>query len=92
MKLSIIVPVYNEQQTINEVIERVMAVDLGAIEREVIIANDGSCDGTRRVIEERTPTSSSTPRNTAICSHRFSIDAPTSSTARDSWARPAASR
>jgi len=53
MKLSIIVPVYNEQQTINEVIERVMAVDLGAIEREVIIANDGSCDGTRRVIEER---------------------------------------
>jgi glycosyltransferase involved in cell wall biosynthesis len=53
MKLSIIVPVYNEQQTINEVIERVMAVDLGAIEREVIIANDGSCDNTRRVIEDR---------------------------------------
>jgi len=53
MKLSIIVPVYNEQQTINEVIERVMAVDLGAIEREVIIANDGSYDDTRRVIEER---------------------------------------
>jgi glycosyltransferase involved in cell wall biosynthesis len=53
IKLSIIVPVYNEQQTINEVIERVMAVDLGAIEREVIIANDGSCDDTRRVIEER---------------------------------------
>jgi glycosyltransferase involved in cell wall biosynthesis len=52
MKLSIIVPVYNEQQTINEVIERVMAVDLGAIEREVIIANDGSYDGTRRVIED----------------------------------------
>jgi glycosyltransferase involved in cell wall biosynthesis len=53
MKLTIIVPVYNEQQTINEVIERVMAVDLGAIEREVIIANDGSYDGTRRVIQER---------------------------------------
>ena len=53
MKLSIIVPVYNEQRTINEVIERVLAVDLGPIEREVIIANDGSHDGTRRVIEER---------------------------------------
>jgi dolichol-phosphate mannosyltransferase len=52
MKLSIIVPVYNEQKTINEVIERVMAVDLGAIEREVIIANDGSYDDTRRVIED----------------------------------------
>ena len=53
MKLSIIVPVYNEQRTINEVIERVMAVDLGDIEREIIIANDGSYDDTRRVIEER---------------------------------------
>jgi glycosyltransferase involved in cell wall biosynthesis len=52
MKLSIIVPVYNEQRTINEVIERVMAVDLGPIEREVIVANDGSSDDTRRVIEE----------------------------------------
>ena len=53
MKLSIIVPVYNEQRTINEVIERVLAVDLGAIEREVIIANDGSHDDTRHVIEAR---------------------------------------
>lgn len=52
MKLSIIVPVYNEQRTINEVIERVMAVDLGELEREVIIANDGSNDGTKRVIED----------------------------------------
>ena len=52
MKLSIIVPVYNEQRTINEVIERVMAVDIGEVEREVIIANDGSNDETRRVIED----------------------------------------
>src|SRR5262245_21458923 len=51
MKLSVIVPVYNEQRTINEVIERVMAVDLGEIDREVIIANDGSNDRTRLVIE-----------------------------------------
>ena len=47
MKLSIIIPVYNEEQTIHEVIERVWAVDLGGIDREVIIANDGSSDGTR---------------------------------------------
>lgn len=51
MKLSIIIPVYNEQRTINDVIQRVLAVDLGAIEREVIVANDGSSDDTRRVIE-----------------------------------------
>ena len=48
VKLSIIIPVYNEEQTIHEVIERVWAVDLGAIENEVIIANDGSSDGTRK--------------------------------------------
>jgi glycosyltransferase involved in cell wall biosynthesis len=51
MKLSIIIPVYNEEQTIHEVIERVWAVDLGGIDREVIIANDGSNDGTRNAID-----------------------------------------
>jgi glycosyltransferase involved in cell wall biosynthesis len=51
MKLSIVIPVYNEEQTIAEVIDRVWAVDLGALEREVIIANDGSSDGTRHAID-----------------------------------------
>jgi glycosyltransferase involved in cell wall biosynthesis len=52
MKLSIIVPVYNEERTIREVVERALAVDLGDIEREVIVANDGSVDQTRRIIDE----------------------------------------
>ncbi len=51
MKLSIIIPVYNEEQTIGEVIDRVWAVDVGDIDREVIIANDGSSDGTPAAIE-----------------------------------------
>ena len=51
MKLSIVIPVYNEEQTIGEILERVWAVDLGGMEREVIIANDGSCDGTQRAID-----------------------------------------
>ena len=51
MKLSIVIPVYNEEQTIGEVIERVWMVDLGAMDREVIVANDGSSDGTRRAID-----------------------------------------
>jgi glycosyltransferase involved in cell wall biosynthesis len=50
VKLSIIVPVYNEEQTIQELVERVRAVDLGAIEKEIIIANDGSSDGTHHAI------------------------------------------
>jgi hypothetical protein len=33
MRLSVIIPVYNEEQTIHEVLERVAAVDLGAIEK-----------------------------------------------------------
>jgi glycosyltransferase involved in cell wall biosynthesis len=53
MRLSVIIPVYNEEQTIREVLERVASVDLGGIEMEIIIANDGSTDGTRRAIDER---------------------------------------
>jgi dolichol-phosphate mannosyltransferase len=51
MKLSVVIPVYNEAQTIGAVVERVLAVDLGAIEKEIIISNDGSSDGTRRAID-----------------------------------------
>jgi glycosyltransferase involved in cell wall biosynthesis len=52
MKLSIVIPVYNEEQTIREIVERVLKVDLGGIDKEIIIANDGSDDGTRRAIDE----------------------------------------
>ena len=52
MKLSIIIPVYNEEQTIGAVVERVLAVDLGPIEKEIIISNDGSSDGTRDAIDD----------------------------------------
>jgi dolichol-phosphate mannosyltransferase len=51
VKLSVIIPVYNEEQTISEVVERVRAVDIGAIDKEIIIANDGSSDGTQRAID-----------------------------------------
>jgi glycosyltransferase involved in cell wall biosynthesis len=51
VKLSIIVPVYNEAQTIASVVDRILAVDLGPIEREVLIVNDGSDDETRTNID-----------------------------------------
>jgi dolichol-phosphate mannosyltransferase len=50
VKLSIIIPVYNEEQTISQIVERVLAVDLGEIQKEIIIADDGSSDGTRDAI------------------------------------------
>ena len=47
MKLSIIIPVYNEAETVDHIIARVRAVDLGDVEREIIIVDDYSTDGTR---------------------------------------------
>ncbi len=46
MKLSIVVPVYNENATLGEIIRRVVSVDVG-MDKEVIIVDDGSTDGTR---------------------------------------------
>jgi len=52
MKLSVIVPVYNERANIEEVIRRVKAVALpGDLEREIIIVDDGSTDGTAELLE-----------------------------------------
>ncbi len=48
--LSIVVPVFNERQTIGAVIERLMAIPL-PIDREILIVNDGSSDGTREVLD-----------------------------------------
>jgi glycosyltransferase involved in cell wall biosynthesis len=52
LKLSVIVPVYNEELTIGEIVERIRAVDIGDIQKEIIIANDGSDDGTQQAINE----------------------------------------
>src|SRR5262249_5208755 len=49
--LSIIVPVYNEAQTIAEVIDRICAVGIGDVRKDIIIANDGSSDATSRAID-----------------------------------------
>lgn len=51
-KLSVIVPVYNEVGTIAAVIEKIVALDLGNLDLELIISDDGSTDGTASVITE----------------------------------------
>ena len=48
MKLSIIVPVFNEEETIEEVVNRIEDVNL---EKEIIIVDDGSTDDTRKLLE-----------------------------------------
>lgn len=50
MKLSVIIPVYNELHTLREIINRVRAVE--GIEKEIILVDDFSTDGTRSVYPE----------------------------------------
>jgi len=50
VKLSIIIPVYNERDTIGEVIRAVWASEAGGMEKEIIVVDDGSGDGTREQI------------------------------------------
>src|SRR6185436_18322991 len=50
VKLSIIMPAFNEKRTLREIVDRVLAVDLPDLERELIIVDDGSTDGTRDIL------------------------------------------
>ena len=59
-KLSVVMPVYNERRTIEEILRKVQAV---AIEKEIIIVDDGSTDGTREFLEAL---SRSTTHNPAV--------------------------
>ena len=49
MKLSVVIPVYNEKKTLSELICRVEAVKL---EKEIIIVDDASTDGTRDLLKK----------------------------------------
>lgn len=50
-KLSIIIPCYNEKATIEKILAEVDEVDLGKINKEIIIVDDGSKDGTREILK-----------------------------------------
>ena len=52
-KLSILIPVYNEEELIAAVIQRLLKVDLGPeIETELVVVDDGSTDGSTEAIEQ----------------------------------------
>jgi glycosyltransferase involved in cell wall biosynthesis len=48
MKISVIIPAYNEVNTIAEIVKRVQAVQIA---NEIVIVDDGSSDGTRDVLQ-----------------------------------------
>jgi glycosyltransferase involved in cell wall biosynthesis len=49
VKLSIVIPVYNEAATLKTLVQRVVAVDL---DKELILVDDGSTDGSRELVQE----------------------------------------
>jgi len=50
MKLSVVIPVYNEKNTIEKIVDLVKAVD--GVEKEIIIVDDGSTDGSVDIIRK----------------------------------------
>jgi glycosyltransferase involved in cell wall biosynthesis len=55
MKLSIVIPVYNEAATILALLKAVTQLELPGVEKEVLVVDDGSTDGTAQVLELSAP-------------------------------------
>ena len=51
MKLSIIIPVYNEERTVREVVEKVKNLKL-PVQKEIIVVNDGSKDNSQKLLSK----------------------------------------
>ena len=53
--VSVVVPAYNEERTLEIVLRRVLAI---AVRMELVVVDDGSEDGTPQIVDPRWPTSS----------------------------------
>jgi len=61
MKVSVIIPVYNEEKTIEKIIKRVEKLPF---KKEIIVVNDGSTNGTKEILKELNP------KKVRVFSHR----------------------
>ncbi|MDZ4805365.1 MAG: glycosyltransferase family 2 protein [Candidatus Eisenbacteria bacterium] len=51
-RVSIIIPVYNESKTVREIVRRVLEAPVLGLERELILVDDGSSDGTPEILKQ----------------------------------------
>ena len=51
-KLSVLIPVYNEKNTIKDCLEAVLKADIGSLDLEVIISDNNSNDGTKEILSK----------------------------------------
>ena len=49
--ISILIPVYNEVKFLEKILEKVHAVDFCGLEKEIILVDDGSTDGTLEILK-----------------------------------------
>lgn len=55
MKVSIVIPVYNEEKTIENIVRKVAAAEVLGLEKEIVIVNDFSTDKSKEVLERIAP-------------------------------------
>ena len=53
-KLSVLIPVYNEKDTIKICVERVLEADIFNMELEIVISDNNSYDGTKEILKSFT--------------------------------------
>ena len=73
MKLSILVPVFNEEKTILSVLKRIHETKISDTDYEIIVINDGSTDNTKTLLENNNDLYTSLINNTRNSGKGFSV-------------------
>lgn len=50
-QLSIVIPCYNEKDTLQKIVEKIHAIDISPLKKEIVIVDDGSTDGSKELLE-----------------------------------------
>lgn len=66
VKLSVVIPVFNEKATIGEILRRVLAVQLPGVVKELVVVDDHSTDGTRQLLADLPQLAGDLPANADI--------------------------